>query len=81
MSLDRVYTVAEVAALLQMTDAQVKSLVYRQQIPHLRLNRNQVRFTQANVDAIARLFEVAPAQAPRNEWGTKTRNARRRRTA
>lgn len=49
MDMPKLLTVAEVAELLGMTEGAVRNLVYRRQIPHLRVGGRRVRFDAAEI--------------------------------
>jgi excisionase family DNA binding protein len=42
--------VAEVAAYLNRTIPAVRSMVYRQELPHIRISERSVRFDPADID-------------------------------
>lgn len=49
MDMPKLLTVAEVAELLGMTEGAVRNLVYRRQIPHLRVAGRRVRFDAVEI--------------------------------
>lgn len=72
------YTPSQVADLFQVPREFVLDSVRERGWPHLRLSARTVRFTAADVEAIARLChrEMAQAREEPNPWGRRTRGKR-----
>lgn len=51
--------VAEVAAYLNRTVPAIRSMVYRQELPHIRLSERSVRFDRADIDRWLEARKVA----------------------
>jgi hypothetical protein len=58
------HTVAEVAARFQVTTEWLQRRVWEASVPHLRINRRTVLFTDAHIREMERSFEVKPIKKP-----------------